>query len=106
MQQRRVVGQIQWVDDLKDDPIQPTSDGHKANLDAMDMGIGGPVFDPCLVKRFGQAPEVENLAVAVSPHFMWYDFAQIHKSLPVTPAMETGLADHEWPMEEISVLSS
>ena len=38
---------------------------------------------------------------AVSLHFMHYNFARIHKSLKVTPAMEAGIADHVWTIEEI-----
>ena len=38
---------------------------------------------------------------AVSLHFMHYNFARIHKSLKVTPAMEAGIASHVWSIEEI-----
>ena len=34
-------------------------------------------------------------------YFMHYNFARIHKTLRVTPAMEAGLTDHVWSMEEI-----
>ncbi len=45
--------------------------------------------------------KVENLRAAVALHFMYYNFARIHQSLRVTPAMEAGLADHVWELEEI-----
>jgi hypothetical protein len=32
---------------------------------------------------------------------MHYNFAKIHKTLRVTPAMEAGLADHVWGIDEI-----
>jgi hypothetical protein len=32
---------------------------------------------------------------------MFYNFARIHKTLRVTPAMEAGIADHVWTIEEI-----
>ena len=38
---------------------------------------------------------------AVALHVMFYNFARIHKSLRVTPAMEAGIADHVWTIEEI-----
>jgi hypothetical protein len=38
---------------------------------------------------------------AVSPHFMYYNFARIHQTLRVTPAMEAGVSDHVWEMGEI-----
>jgi len=48
--------------------------------------------------------KVENTAYAVALHFMYYNFARIHKSLRVTPAMEAGIADHVWTLEEIANL--
>jgi hypothetical protein len=32
---------------------------------------------------------------------MYYNFARIHQTLRVTPAMEAGVADHVWSLEEI-----
>ncbi|MBI5142341.1 MAG: DDE-type integrase/transposase/recombinase [Nitrospirae bacterium] len=49
--------------------------------------------------------KVENLAHAVSLHFMYYNFARIHKTLRVTPAMEAGISDHVWELEEIAALA-
>ena len=34
-------------------------------------------------------------------HFMYYNFARIHQSLRVTPAMAAGVSDHVWSLEEI-----
>jgi IS1 family transposase len=48
--------------------------------------------------------KVENLAHAVSLHFMYYNFGRIHKTLRVTPAMEAGISDHVWSLEEIAGL--
>ena len=52
--------------------------------------------------------KVENLAHAVSLHYMHYNFARPHKSLanpyPRTPAMAAGVADHVWTLEEIAGL--
>ncbi len=53
--------------------------------------------------------KVENLASAVSLHFMFYNFARPHKTLskgtyPTTPAMAAGIADHVWTLEEIAAL--
>ena len=38
---------------------------------------------------------------AVAIHFMHYNFARIHKTLRVTPAMAAGVSDHVWSIEEI-----
>ena len=45
--------------------------------------------------------KVENLGHAVALHYMWYNFARVHKTLRVTPAMEAGITDHVWSFEEI-----
>lgn len=50
--------------------------------------------------------KVENLAHAVSLHFMFYNFGRIHKTLSVTPAMEAGISDHVWTLEEIAGLEN
>jgi IS1 family transposase len=48
--------------------------------------------------------KVEILAHAVALHFMYYNFARVHRTLRVTPAMEAGVADHVWTLEEIVAL--
>jgi IS1 family transposase len=49
----------------------------------------------------GFSKKVENHAAAVSLHFMHYNFARLHKTLRVTPAMEAGVTDHVWSLAEI-----
>jgi hypothetical protein len=41
---------------------------------------------------------------AMALHFWFYDFARIHGSLRVTPAMEAGLTDHAWSLGELTNL--
>jgi IS1 family transposase len=53
----------------------------------------------------GFSKKVENHAHAVALHFMHYNFARIHKTLRVTPAMQAGVADHVWSLEEIVALT-
>jgi IS1 family transposase len=50
--------------------------------------------------------KVENLAHAVALHFMFYNYGRIHQTLRVTPAMEAGLSDHVWSLEEIALLAA
>jgi hypothetical protein len=50
--------------------------------------------------------KVENLEHAVALHFMYYNFARIHQKLRLTPAMEAGVADHVWTLEEIAKLAN
>jgi hypothetical protein len=40
-----------------------------------------------------------NLKAAL--HFAYYNFCRVHQTLRVTPAMEAGLADHVWSLEEL-----
>jgi len=49
----------------------------------------------------GFSKKVENHAHMVALHFMYYNFCKIHQTLRVTPAMEAGLMDHVWPLEEV-----
>jgi hypothetical protein len=49
--------------------------------------------------------KVENLGHAVALHFMHYNFCRIHQSLRVTPAMQAGLADHVWTLEEVITMA-
>jgi len=48
--------------------------------------------------------KLENLEHAVALHFMYYNFGRLHKTLRVTPAMEAGVSDHVWSLEEIAQL--
>lgn len=45
--------------------------------------------------------KVENHCHALAMFFMFYNFARVHQTLRVTPAMEAGIADHVWTVEEI-----
>jgi IS1 family transposase len=45
--------------------------------------------------------KVENHEAAIALHYMYYNFARVHQTLRVTPAMEAGVSDHIWTLEEI-----
>jgi len=49
--------------------------------------------------------KIENLEHAVAIHYMYYNFARRHQTLRVTPAMEAGVSDHVWTVEEIAGLA-
>lgn len=49
----------------------------------------------------GFSKKVENLEHAVALHFMHYNFARIHGSTRVTPAMEAGVTDRLWSVEDL-----
>lgn len=52
----------------------------------------------------GFSKKIENLEHAVALHFMHYNFARIHKTLKCTPAMEAGVSNKLWTLEEIATL--
>ena len=45
--------------------------------------------------------KIENHEAAIALHYMHYNFARVHQTLRCTPAMEAGIADHVWSLEEI-----
>jgi IS1 family transposase len=49
----------------------------------------------------GFSKKWENHWAALCLHFVYYNFCRVHKSLRVTPAMEAGIADHVWSIEEL-----
>lgn len=75
-----------------------TSYAERANLS---MRMGMRRFTR-LTNAFSKKLEQHENALAL--YFMFYNFARIHTSLRVTPAMEAGVADHVWSMEEIVAL--
>lgn len=143
-------------------PLQLTTDGHRAYLDAVEDAFGMDIDYAQLQKIYGASDEpdtryslavcigcdmkvvsgspdpkhvstsfverqnltmrmgmrrftrltnafskkVENHAAMVAIHFMYYNFARIHKTLRVTPAMAAGLSDHVWSLEEIVLLAN
>jgi len=58
------------------------------------------------IRRFtrltnGFSKKIENHVCHLALHYMYYNFCRIHKSLRVTPAMEAGVTDHVWGLEEL-----
>ncbi len=49
----------------------------------------------------GFSKKLENHGHMVALYFMHYNFCRVHKTLRVTPAMEAGLTDHVWSVEEL-----
>lgn len=45
--------------------------------------------------------KIENHAATVALYFLYYNFARVHHTLRVRPAMEAGVSDHVWSIEEI-----
>jgi len=50
--------------------------------------------------------KIENHKHMMAIYTMNYNFCRIHQTLRVTPAMEAGITDHVWSLEEIGSLTS
>jgi len=49
----------------------------------------------------GFSKKAENHCHAIALYFLYYNFGRVHQTLRVIPAMEAGLSDHVWTVEEI-----
>jgi IS1 family transposase len=49
----------------------------------------------------GFSKKIENHKHAVALFFLYYNFARIHQTVRMTPAMAAGISDHVWSVEEI-----
>ena len=49
--------------------------------------------------------KVENHAHSVALFYMHYNFVRVHQTLRVTPAMEAGLTDHVWSIQDVVALA-
>jgi len=45
--------------------------------------------------------KIENHEAAIALHYMHDNFARVHQTLRVTPAMEAGISNQVWTLEEI-----
>jgi IS1 family transposase len=48
--------------------------------------------------------KIENHALHLALHYMYYNFVRVHKTLRMTPAMKAKVTDHLWSIEEIAGL--
>jgi len=49
--------------------------------------------------------KLANLKAAIALHFLHYNYIRVHQTLRVTPAMEAGLTDHPWSIQELIALT-
>lgn len=49
--------------------------------------------------------KLENHRLACAVHFVHYNFCRVHQTLRCTPAMQAGLTDHVWSLEELAALA-
>lgn len=105
-----------WVALDADTKLVPTWLVGERNLTVLDL-YRRPQGADVGMRRFTRltnafSKKVENLAHAVSLHYMHYNFARVHRSLTITnddgttikrtPAMAAGVTDHVWTLTEIA----
>ena len=44
---------------------------------------------------------LEHLTAAVDLYMAFFNFCRVHQTLRVTPAMQAGLTDHIWTVQEL-----
>jgi hypothetical protein len=49
--------------------------------------------------------KIQNHQHAFALHSVFYNFAKVNQAIRVTPAMEAGIADDIWTIEEIAALA-
>jgi IS1 family transposase len=52
----------------------------------------------------GHSKKFENHVHHLSIFFLFYNFARIHSSLRMTPAMAAGISDHVWTIQDVVLL--
>jgi IS1 family transposase len=52
----------------------------------------------------GFSKKLSNHRHSVALHYMFYNYCRVHQTLKVTPAMEAGLTNHVWSLEELCAL--
>jgi len=48
--------------------------------------------------------KIENHAASIAIYFTWYNFGRVHQILKTTRAIEAGVANHAWKMEDMVAL--
>ena len=49
----------------------------------------------------GYSKKLENMKAAVALHFAHYNFVRVHESIRCTPAMEAGVVQQLWTMDDL-----
>ena len=93
--------------------VRLTTDGPAVHLEAADGAAADDIDEAALARIYGagHAPtrsrsdrRIETHGHSVALHAAHYNFCKIHPALRVTPAMEAGISNHVWSLEELVVL--
>ena len=79
--------------------LAPIAHLHRAFID-VDVGeLKATRVSTRLTNAFSK--KLENHMYALSIYFMHYNFVRIHQTLRCTPAMEAGVTDRLWSLEDM-----
>jgi len=81
-------------------PIITRLDQLRGAPESYDENVDAPIYAPDQwILEKGRDHEH-----ALALYFMYYNFCRIHQTLRVTPAMEAGVSDHVWSLDEVIAL--
>lgn len=82
--------QLESRPEARVDQLCGTAEPHDAHVHA---AVYPP--DECVLEKTGESRRDGGTL------FMYYNFGRVHQTLRVTPAMEAGIANHVWSIQEI-----
>jgi hypothetical protein len=65
----------------------------------------GPPEAPLLLLQLLQLLQFCRRFTRLTNDMMFYNFARIHKTLRIRPAMAAGVSDHGWTLQEVAELA-
>jgi IS1 family transposase len=83
-----------WIEKGGDRTEVSASSAERKKLAVMSTGRLAPLAN-ALSKR------IENHALSLALHFMYYNFCRIHETLRVTPAMAAGVTGRLWDIDDL-----
>ena len=86
------------IEGCKDQFVGFSQSAVEVEYDAVESVHGEKIYQ----KKEGVTKEGGiNLAAALALHFFYYNFMRLHETIRVTPAMQAGLTDHIWNLQEL-----
>ena len=49
--------------------------------------------------------KLENFKAAVALHYAYYNFVKVHQTIRCTPAMEAGVANSAWTVQDLVTMT-
>ena len=80
--------------------IQLTTDGHRPYLERQNLTMRMSMRRYTRLTN-GFSKKLENHAAATAIHFMYYNFARIHRTVRMSPAMAAGVTETLWSIRDI-----